>query len=200
VSHPAATADRTHVLSILFAALLTGYLGFALAPSRTGGSAALWWALAATLSSGGIWALTAVTTPAISAGTVALISPVAAAATLTAAIGASATTATRTSGVRAGALTIALSAPLHFAAAVTALLRAHEYTLTNAYDIAAFPRSGYPDAASYLLSDAIGGAILGGFVLSPVALGTLALLGAAAGTRLRRLRFGDSSGAGGAVG
>lgn len=200
VSHPAATADRAHVLSILFAALLTGYLGFALAPARSGGSAALWWALAATLASGGIWALTAVTTPAVPDGTVALLSPVAAAATLTAAIGASATTSTRTSGVRAGALTIALGAPLHFAAAITGLLRAHRYTLTNAYDIAAFPHSGYPDAASYLLSDAIGGAILSGFVLSPIALGALALLGAAAGARLRQLRAGQTPGAGGAVG
>ncbi|GIH21107.1 hypothetical protein [Rugosimonospora africana] len=187
VTHPAATADPTHVFSVLFAALLTGYLGFALAARRLSDGAVPWWALAATLASGGAWALTTLATSAVPDGVSAFLSPVATAATLAAAIGASATAADRTTGVRAGALTIALSAPLHFAAGMTAQLRVHHDTLTNPYDIAAFPHSGYPDAASYLLSDAIAGAILTGFVLSPIVLGVLALLGAAAGTRLRQL-------------
>ena len=51
--------------------------------------------------------------------------------------------------------------------------------MTNSYDIAAFPHSGYPDPASYLLRDALDGNILGGLLLYPITLTGVALLGAA---------------------
>ena len=54
-------------------------------------------------------------------------------------------------------------------------------------DIGAYPHNGYPDIASYLLSDDITGAIVGGLVFYPLALVLFALIGAAAGARLRQL-------------
>ena len=41
---------------------------------------------------------------------------------------------------------------MRFAVDLTALLWGRHYTLTDTYDIVAFPHSGYPTAASYLLS------------------------------------------------
>jgi hypothetical protein len=89
-------------------------------------------------------------------------------------------------GSRAGFLTAALSTPIRFAIDLTALLQMHQFVLTSPYDIAAFHRSGLPDAASYLLSDALGGEILGGLILFPPVLLVLAVAGAAAGGALRR--------------
>jgi hypothetical protein len=65
--------------------------------------------------------------------------------------------------------------------------------LTNAYDIAAYPHSGYPDIASYLLSDAAAGSILAGLVLYPVSWLLLAVLGAAAGSSLRHHTHGPTA-------
>jgi hypothetical protein len=85
-----------------------------------------------------------------------------------------------------------LSAPLNFAIGLTAILQVHHYALTTPYDVAAYPHSGYPDVASYLLSDALGGNVIG-LVLYPMPLLVLALLGAAAGTGLRRLATGRAA-------
>src|SRR5262249_2728419 len=104
---------------------------------------------------------------------------------LAAAAGASAATASGTAGAQAGLLTVVLSAPLNFAIGLTAILQVHHYALTTPYDVAAYPHSGYPDVASYLLSDAVAGNIIG-LVLYPIPLLALALLGAAAGTGLHR--------------
>ena len=75
---------------------------------------------------------------------------------------------------------------MRFAVDITTLLRVHQYTLTGTYDIAAFPHSGYPDVASYLLSDALGGAILSGMLICTVLTIAATLLGAAAGARPSR--------------
>lgn len=188
-AHPTATADATHVFSILFALILTGYLALALAPLRPDDHADTlrWWAIAGALVSGTVWIVSALTDPVTVAGVTALISPAGAAATLVVSIGASAVTGNRRIGFRAGLLTAVLGAPILFAVDMTELLQVHQFTLTDPYDVAAYPHSGYPDVASYILSDAIGGHIIGGLVLYPIALLALALLGAAAGSGLQQL-------------
>ena len=191
VLHPSATADGTHVFSVLFAVVLAGYLAVALIPPRAGGraNALLLWALAAALAGGAVWIAIAATVPADPSGITGLMSPVSAAAVLLASVGAAATTGSMPAGARAGVLTVALTAPIHFAADIGGVLHLGHYTLTDPYDVAAFARGGYPDVASFLLSDQLGGEIVSGFVLYPVALLALALLGAAAGTRLDRFRI-----------
>jgi hypothetical protein len=188
-AHPAATADDTHVFSVLFALVLTGYLALAYTSPRAGNhtNTVLWWGLAGGLISGAIWTVSAVTTTTVTDGVTGFMSPIGAGAVLAVAIGASVTASSRRVGARAGILTAILGAPIHFAVATTAILQLHDYTLTNPYDISAFPHSGYPDAASYVLSDAVAGNIITGLVLYPVALIALALLGAAVGTGLHHL-------------
>lgn len=188
VAHPSATADDTHLYSILFAVVLTGYLAFTLASLRRAEhtNTVLWWAVAGALGSGAVWTVSALTTPATTAGVRAIVSPVGAAATLAASIGVSFTTRSGRAGARAGLLTAILGAPILFAVDITALLRQRQYILTNPYDIAAYPRSGQPDVASFILSDELGGHIIGGLVFSPILLTVLALLGAAAGAGLTR--------------
>lgn len=181
LAHPAATEDRTHVYSVLFAVALAGYLALALAGRPS--PAVLWWGVGGALACTAIWVLR----PATPVGVLALVSPVAAAATLLVSIGATIATRNRSAGVRAGMLTAILGAPIHLAVELTTLLGVRHYTLTDPYDIAAFPHSGYPDVASYLLSDALAWEILAGLVLLPVALLALAFLGGAAGTGLSRL-------------
>jgi hypothetical protein len=185
-AHPAATTDGTHVFSILFAIILTAYLAVALTPPHLGGhrDTVLWWALGGTLASG---VAAAVTAPANATGVIGILPPAAAAAVLAVSIGASAATRSRQAGLWAGLLTAALGAPINFGIDLTAILQLHHYVLTTPYDVAAYVHSGYPDVASYLLSDSIAGGILSGLVLYPLALIGLALLGAAAGTSLHRL-------------
>ncbi len=176
-THPTATADGTHVFAVLFGLALAGYVAAGFTAGRPG--PVLWWAVAGALAGSAGWFALALTRPA--EGVAAFVSPVAVAATLAAAIGAAATTGSRPAGMRAGVLAAVLGAPMHFAADLTGLLRVHHYALTDAYDIAAYPHSGYPDVASYLLSDAIAGELLTVLVLSPVVLGIVAFLGGVAG-------------------
>jgi hypothetical protein len=193
-AHPAATTDDTHVFSILFALILAGYLALGLTPPRLGDhpDTVLWWALAATLASAAGWAVAVLATPAATVGVIGYLSPAGVAAALAASAGASAVTRSRAAGARAGLLAVVLGAPVHFTVALTAILHVRHYTLTTPYDLAAYPHSGYPDVASYLLSDALGGNIIG-LVLYPIPLLALALLGATAGTGLRRLATGRTA-------
>jgi hypothetical protein len=69
---------------------------------------------------------------------------------------------------------------------MTALLDLHGYALTDPYDIAAYPHSGFPDTASYLLSDALGGNVVGGLLIYPALMLCLAALCARLGPVLRR--------------
>jgi hypothetical protein len=78
----------------------------------------------------------------------------------------------------AGVLTAVLGAPIHFAVDMSALLQLHNYALTNPFDVAA-------SVASYVISDTLGGYIIGGLFIGPIALTGLALLAGAAGSRLR---------------
>ncbi|MEV0839244.1 hypothetical protein AB0I55_06740 [Actinocatenispora sera] len=195
-AHPAATDDHSrYVVSVLFAVILTGYLAVAVTPRQlgNGANAALWWGLAGAMASTAAWTIRTLTGSAGTGGMTEYLSPVAAAATLAVSIGAATTTRNWRAGARAGTLTAILGAPLHFTIAMTALLGQHRYTLTSPYDVAAFPHSGYPDVASYVLSDALDGNILAGLVLYPVVLIALASLAALASTGLRQLTTRNSA-------
>jgi hypothetical protein len=178
VAHPAAAADGSHLFSVAFALILTGYLAYALSRHTT---AVLWWGLCGALASGTVWAASALVKPLTSIGVLGLLSPVGVVATLAVSIGASILTRDRATGVRAGMLSATLGALMLFAINLFQLVSLHDYTLTDPYDIAAFPKSGLPDAASYLLSDALGGEIISGLILYPLALLAVALIGSLAG-------------------
>ncbi len=186
-AHPAATADATHVFSVVLALTLCGYLVVALTPPHLGQATrtVLWWALGSALASGAGWLITSRMAAPATLGVIALISPVGVAAVLLAAIGAATATASAAAGARAGVLAAVLGAPIRVTLDLVGLLRVPQYTLTDPFDVAAFPHSGYPDAASYLLSDALGGEILGGLIISPIVLLVVALAGGAIGPHLR---------------
>jgi hypothetical protein len=188
--HPTATADGTHVYGVVLAILLAGYLAIALAGPRLGDrtDAVLWWALAGALATSAYWIVSAVIAPPPDDGVEMFAPLVSVAATLVVSAGAGAASGNLATGARAGLLTAVLAGPVRFTVDLTTLLQQHTYTLTNAYDLAKYPHSGYPDVASYLMSDALGGEIISGLVLLPVALLAIALLGAAAGSGLRRSR------------
>jgi hypothetical protein len=193
MAYPTATVDRTHVLSVLFALVLVGYLVFALARPRFPTPIVLWWAIGGALVSGTVWVVSALTTAAPTVGVITLISPVGAAATLGVSVCASASARNSGAGVRAGLLTAVLGAPILFAVDMFELLRVPQFTLTDPYDVAAFPHSGYPDVASYVLSDAIGGHIIGGLILYPIVLVAVAALGAIIGAGITHVANGRTA-------
>jgi hypothetical protein len=187
-AHPAATTDGTHVFSVLFALTLTVCLAFALTPPRgRHPNTVLWWALAGALASGTFWIVVVLTNPATIGGVAGGPLLTDAAVALITSVGASAVTRSRPTGAQAGLLTAILGGPMYFAIEMTAILHLHHYTLTSPYDTAAYARSGYPDVASYLLSDALGGFILSVLLIYPAIMLVFALLGSAAGTALARL-------------
>jgi hypothetical protein len=192
VAYPAATTDRTHVFSVLFALALTGYLAVALGPfgpgDRTG--TALWWALGGAVASGAAWTAAAVATTAATTGSAAFAYPGVAALTLAVSAGAAATTRSARAGAWAGLLAVILGALANFTATLTAMLQLHHYILGA--DAAAYAHSGYPSVASYILSDALGGGILSDLVVYPVVLLGVALLGAVAGRAARARAAGRS--------
>jgi hypothetical protein len=175
VTHPSATDDRTHLYSIALATALAGYLvaGVSATVTSRAGRGTEW--VASTCASAAVAASSALL-PA--EGVIAPVSPIIAAATLATALATGAATRSRTSAMRAGLLTAVLSTPLHFAIAVMVALHTPA-TLTNSYDIAAYPQSGFPDVASYLLSDTLGGNIVS-LVVTPLAMWALTMAGAAA--------------------
>jgi hypothetical protein len=186
LEHPGAVSDSTHIYSVLFAVVLAVYLGFALSRPRRRTPAVQWWAVGGAVATGAAWAVLAALQPDQAGGVTALLSPVAAGAVLIVSVCVAARARSSEDGLRAGVLTAILSGPILFALDMFGLLRIQTFTLTDPYDIAAFPHSGQPDAASYLLSDAIGGHIIGGLVLYPVLLAAVAAVGAAVGSRVAR--------------
>src|SRR5262249_48230503 len=150
-----------HVFSILSALILTGYLALALTPPQLGDprDIGLWWALGTALAAGAGWVGIAMTTPVDAEGILPALEPVAAAAALAASIGATTVTRSLPTGARAGLLTAILAAPIHFVVDLAGMLHLRTYSLTDPYDINAYPHTGFPDVASYLLSDRVGGDI-----------------------------------------
>ena len=188
VAYPAATVDRTHVVSVLFALALAGCLALALGPFRLGDrpDTALWWGLGGALASGAAEIAIIAAGPA-GAEPAAFMSPAVAAATLAASAGAAATSRSRPTGAQAGLLAAVLGVLAQFTISLTTILHLHHYTLAGAADAAAYAHSGYPSVASYVLSDTLSGSIVAGLVLAPVVLLGVAFLGARAGTGLREL-------------
>ena len=184
VAHPAAASDETHLFSVLFALALASCLAVALTPS--GDRRALWWALGAALGGAAVWTASALVMPVSATGVAGLGWPVGLAVVLTASIGGTAASGRSRDGARAGLLAAVLSAPAHVAADLTGILQAGHFTLTNAYDVAAYPHSGYPDVASYLLSDTMAGEIITGLVAFPLVLAAIAVLAAGWGVSGRR--------------
>lgn len=157
VTHPAATRDQTHIFSVVLAMTLCGYLIGGGSAVLAGGAerATLWGGLA------GSTAAVAASTLLSSSGAVeALVAPITVVATVATAAVVGLITGSRTAAARAGLLTALISAPIHAAMTIIAAQYAHPTTLASPYDIAAFPRSGYPDITSYLLSDAVAGNII----------------------------------------
>jgi hypothetical protein len=74
---------------------------------------------------------------------------------------------------------------MYFTFDLLRVLTLHRYALTSPYDVAQFPRSGFPDVASFVLSDTLGGGIISVLIMYPAVLGAIGLLGGALGT-LRR--------------
>ncbi len=189
VAHPSATTDRYHVVSVLFAAVLTGYVMLArLVAGLANGRATVWWVLAGVLASNSIWLVAALRTHSGTGEIAVLLWPVGAATTLVVAAAAARPSGSVRLGLRAGVLAALIGAPIHFVIEVTRLLAQHQYMLTNPYDVAAFPHSGYPDVASYVLSDAVAGDIVGGLLLYPLTMLLVAMVGASIGAQLRRRR------------
>ena len=183
VFHPAAITASTGVpaYSIVLAVLLVAVLAAALSlPRGHHATAVVRWGLGGALASAVVYVAASVTGAGGAQYLVCLVTALAVAAWVSARAG------SRRAGIRAGLLVAALSAPMRFAVDITSLLRVHRYTLTDTYDIAAFPHSGYPDAASYLLSDALGGAILSSMLIYSALTIAATLLGAAAGARPSR--------------
>jgi hypothetical protein len=189
VAYPAAVTDRRHVLSVLAALSLAGYLVLALRPVRLGRcpDAALWWALGGALATGAAWSAVILATPAAVTLPVGFMPPAGAVAVAVTSAGAAAATRDRRAGLQAGLLAGLLGALVHFSVTLTAALQLHHYTLAGLTDIAGYTRSGYPSVTSYVLGDTLAGAILTGLVLAPLVLLAIAVLGAAAGTGLRQL-------------
>lgn len=178
VTDPAATRDRTHVFSVVLAAALCGYLVAGLSMTAMGSAGPV--ALGGAIAGAGVVVAATILLPT---GALSVpISPIMAAATLATAIIVGVRTRSRSTAARAGLLAAILSAPIQFAVTVMAVQHGHPSALTNSYDIAAYPRSGYPDVASYLLSDALGGNIVS-LVITPLVMYALATVGAAAAPR-----------------
>jgi hypothetical protein len=183
--HPGATADRTHVLSILVAFVLTGFL--AAATSQPPAHAGPIWrgAMAGSLALGAATVIAAAVGPGEPGGISPLFSPVGVATSLIISVGVAVTTGSRAAGTRAGLLTALLAAPIQFAIAAAALLRVHDWRLTSRYDRYAYPHSGYPDIASYMISDSLGGHLISGMLIGPLVLGAVSVVGATIAFRAR---------------
>jgi hypothetical protein len=145
----------------------------------------LWWALGGALASTAAWVVIAITVQFDTEQVTGYFSPVSAAAVLVVSACVAASTRSMPAEAKAGVVTAVIGAPIHFAIDMSALLQLHHYALTNPLDVAAYARSGLPTVASYLISDTLGGYIIVGLFLGPIALAGLALLGGAAGARLR---------------
>jgi hypothetical protein len=184
VTYPAATRDETHVFSVVLAVALCGYLVAGVSAAVGGANgiplASVWAGLA-----GAVGAVVASAVFAAPFGLLAPIPPITAIATFATALFVGLITRDRSAATRGGVLTAILSTPITFAITLGAADRAHPSVLTDPYDVAAYPRSGYPDVASYVLSDTVAGNVVG-LVVTPLAMCAVAVVGAALAARRTR--------------
>jgi hypothetical protein len=192
---PGATSDPTHLFSVLLALALAACLALAVTPPALGehASRVLWWALGGAVASTAVWVVIAIAVPFDTEQVTGYFSPVSAGAVLVVSVCVAASTRSMPAGAKAGVVAAVLGAPIHFAIDMSALLQLQHYALSDPFDVAAYSHSGFPTVASYLISDTLGGYIIVGLFLGPIALTGLALLGGAAGARLRPATPGRSA-------
>ena len=184
-AYPAAAADPTHAFSIVLAAVLAGYLWLALTPPRPVRIAgpAPWYGVAAVAASLPLWLVDALArhsptwfTAGVWLGTSVLIG--------VAAVLAGRRTGTVLAGLQAGLSAGLVGGLLLFTGGMTATLAMVRRPPTDPALLADVHRSHLPDAATYLVSDNLGG-LISMLVLVPiwtVLLGTLAAAVAASRT------------------
>jgi hypothetical protein len=189
IAHPSATTDRAHVLSTVLAAALTVYLAGAMHRPAAHANPIRYAAAAGALCLVGVTALNATTGPA-PAGIAPMLPAAAIAICLAVAIGVTVVTGNAAAGRQAGLLTAVLAAPMQVAIVTIGLLTAQRWSLTGAYDRAAYRGSGYPDVASYMIGDALGGHIISGILIGPVIAAVIAAVAAPVGARLGRALHG----------
>jgi len=183
-AHPAATSDPSHLYAVVLAVVLAGYLVLATA-SAPAASGAVWWGLAGAAASGLAWAAL-LPSHATVEGLGLQLWPVGGIAALLASIAAARTHRQTKAGARAALTAAIVSAPLFFTLDLARVLTLHQYVLTAPYDIAHYPHSGFPDVASFVLSDTLGGGVVGVLVMYPLALLGVGTLGGIIGAAGRR--------------
>jgi hypothetical protein len=185
VLHPSATADHAHIVSTLLAFALTIYLASALHEPTRHADTIRYGATTGAICLVGVTAVTALTGPD-HVGVSPMVSLPGIGICLAVAAGVAIRVGDAAAARRTGLLTAILAAPLQFAVTTISLLTVHHWTSMSAYDQSAYARSGYPDIASYAISDAMGGQVIAGILIGPLILGAVAGVGGAAAAGLRR--------------
>jgi hypothetical protein len=183
-AHPSAASDPSHAFAILYALVLCVYIAVAATTPRAA-AGALWWGLAGAVVCIVVW-LALLPSHATIEGLGLYLWPVGGAAALIASVAAGLGRGDLLAGARAALTTAIVSGPVFFTVDVIRVLTLRQYVLTSPYDIAQYPGSGFPDVASFVLSDTLGGAIIAGLIMYPLVLAAVGLLGGAIGSALRR--------------
>jgi hypothetical protein len=185
VAHPAAASDPSHAFAILYAVVLCVYVALAAATPRVG-TGALWWGLCGAGVSSVVW-LALLPSHGTIEGLGLYLWPVGGAGALIASIPAAVRSHTLLAGAPAALTAAIISGPVFFTADIVRVLTLHQYVLTSPYDIAQYPSSGFPDVASFVLNDTLGGGVISVLVMYPFVLTAVGVLGGLIGSGLRRL-------------
>jgi hypothetical protein len=185
VAHPAAASDPSHAFAILYAVVLCGYVALAGATPRAT-SSAFWWGLGGAVASSVVW-LALLPSHATIDGLGLYLWPVGGAGALLASVGAAMSGRDLLAGAWAALRAAIISGPVFFTADTIRVLTLRQYVLTSPYDIAEYPHSGYPDVASFVLSDALAGGVISVLVMFPLVLTAVGVFGGGIGSGLRRL-------------
>jgi hypothetical protein len=178
IRYPPALSDHWRAFSVLLALVIAAHLALALAAPRGRRSVtAAWWTLGGAVACAGIY-----TAAALVQGPVpALVGS--AGVTLAVGYRASAATGSRLAGARAGLVCAVVGALAHFAVDAVVLLTVPRYPLVAPHGVAQYHHSGALDLASYVIGDALAGALLTGLLIYPAVLAGAALVGSAAAGR-----------------
>ena len=183
-AHPAAASDPSHAFAILYAVVLCVYVMLAAATPRVR-AGSLWWGLGGAAASSVVW-LAMLPSHGTIEGLGLYLWPVGGAGALIASVAIGVRSGDMLAGAQAALTAAIVSGPTFFTVDVLRVLTLHRYVLTAPYDIAQYPHSGYPDVASFVLSDTMAGGIISGLVIYPLVLVSVGLLGGASGSALRR--------------
>jgi hypothetical protein len=185
VAHPAAASDPSHAFAILYAVVLCVYVVLAAATPRAA-TGALWWGLGGAGASSVVW-LALLPSHGTIEGLGLFLWPVGGAGALLASVGAAMSGHDLLAGARAALTAAIISGPVFFTADIIRVLTLRQFVLTSPYDIAQYPHSGYPDVASFVLSDTLAGGVISVLVMYPVVLTAVGLLGGGIGSGLGRV-------------